>query len=364
MTTRTLWTLFASLAFVLAATAPAASQQSTAERSQTHHEAKTRELALAYRKAYEAGDWQTAIRVGYELTQHDPRDGRSAYNLACAYALDGQHKEALKWVYNAAREGYANPELMKSDADLEPIRQEPRFREALALVRANRSADFQAFQAWWDRRPLDVYVPDGVKSDGAPLIVALHGYGSEGDEIASRWKGVASEAGAVLVAPESGRPAPAGEGFQWTGSQEPEWVILRTIDRVEREHGIDAGRVILTGYSQGAFVALRFALKYPEKVAGVVSVAGLYDQALMPFNRFKEDEPLPRFVLMIGADDENVQTMREMKDALEARDADVRLEVYEGLGHAFPNNSEEELGEALSFALPASDEDDDARNAQ
>ena len=78
----------------------------------------------------------------------------------------------------------------------------------------------------------------------------------------------------MLVAPESGRPSPQGDGYQWAGSQEPEWVILRTIERLEDQHGIDTGRVVLTGYSQGAFVALRFALKYPEKIAGVVSVAG------------------------------------------------------------------------------------------
>ena len=82
----------------------------------------------------------------------------------------------------------------------------------------------------------------------------------------------------------------------------------------------------------------------------------------MPFNRFKEDEPLPRFVLLIGAEDEYVETMREMKAALEARDAEVRLEVYEGLDHAFPTDREAELREALTFALPATTDDEETEN--
>jgi len=45
---------------------------------------------------------------------------------------------------------------------------------------------------------------------------------------------------------------------------------------VERElmRGIDANRIIIAGFSQGAVVALRYGLQHPSSIAGIVALSG------------------------------------------------------------------------------------------
>ena len=41
----------------------------------------------------------------------------------------------------------------------------------------------------------------------------------------------------------------------------------------ERDRGIEPGRVVLAGFSQGGAIALHVALRYPDRLAGVIAVA-------------------------------------------------------------------------------------------
>lgn len=43
--------------------------------------------------------------------------------------------------------------------------------------------------------------------------------------------------------------------------------------RRERERGIDAGRIVVAGFSQGGAIALQLALRYPEKLAGLIALS-------------------------------------------------------------------------------------------
>jgi len=264
--------------------------------------------------------------------------------------------EAATWIRNAALNGYADPAHMENDSDLDQVRQHAKYREAMRAIRVNRQDQFDEFKRWWDDRPLHVVLPEKEIDGAKPLVVVLHGYGGDGPDIAEAWREAADVFGAIVVAPESGRPIDGRHGYQWSHEDEAEWVILRAIERMKTAHEIDDEQIVLTGFSQGAFASLRFGLKYPEKLVGVIPVAGIYREDLTPFNRFKKDEPLPKFFLMIGSEDRSVESMSEAKTALEARDAKVELVVYKGLGHEFPKNRDEETLRALRFVLGISDE--------
>ena len=43
--------------------------------------------------------------------------------------------------------------------------------------------------------------------------------------------------------------------------------------RRERERGIEADRIVLAGFSQGGAIALQLALRYPERLAGLVALS-------------------------------------------------------------------------------------------
>jgi C-terminal processing protease CtpA/Prc len=67
------------------------------------------------------------------------------YNLACAYSLSGRKEEALTSLGKAVELGFANMKFMEEDSDLESLRDDPRYKEIMAGIRAQE--DFWASPA-------------------------------------------------------------------------------------------------------------------------------------------------------------------------------------------------------------------------
>ena len=80
-----------------------------------------------------AGDRSKARSTLEEAIRLDPTDATSAYNLACAFALEGRTRKALKWLEEAFERGFDNYKHAALDEDLETLRDEPKFE---ALLRA------------------------------------------------------------------------------------------------------------------------------------------------------------------------------------------------------------------------------------
>lgn len=124
-------------------------------------------------------------------------------------------------------------------------------------------------------------VDEGVAPD-APVIVALHGIGADEKDLLPiylRWS-----SRAVLVFPRAPHPYPPGHA--WYALERPGHPVSESF-MATQEHlgswlealkGLPplAGRAVyLSGFSQGAFAALAYALKNPEDVAGVMTFSGL-----------------------------------------------------------------------------------------
>ena len=77
-----------------------------------HHTMKDFKKALsAYKKA--------------EALHYQPPTTR--YNIACAYALQGDRDAAFEWLNKAIETGFANVQLLQTDRDLLSIRKDDRF---------------------------------------------------------------------------------------------------------------------------------------------------------------------------------------------------------------------------------------------
>jgi phospholipase/carboxylesterase len=48
--------------------------------------------------------------------------------------------------------------------------------------------------------------------------------------------------------------------------------VGRLIER-EKERGVDASRIVLAGFSQGGAIAMQLALRYPERLAGLIALS-------------------------------------------------------------------------------------------
>ena len=64
-----------------------------------------------------------------------PDDSRVTYNIACIYSLAGRIEQALDCIEIAIGSGYASLGWIENDSDLDPIRDQPRFQQAIKKLK-------------------------------------------------------------------------------------------------------------------------------------------------------------------------------------------------------------------------------------
>jgi tetratricopeptide (TPR) repeat protein len=63
------------------------------------------------------------------------RTATTMYNLACAYSLMNQKDQAFSWLFKALDAGFDASGMVRGDDDLDNLRGDPRYRQALARVK-------------------------------------------------------------------------------------------------------------------------------------------------------------------------------------------------------------------------------------
>jgi phospholipase/carboxylesterase len=302
------------------------------------------DLADAIRR----GDWPAAIALAERDARANPASARHAYNLACVYSRAGHPDAAVKALGRAADLGFPFTSTMLRDGDLDPIRAHPGFLEVAARIRANNAAALEKFKAKADAKAKVLVFPPAKadRSRALPAVVALHGRGDTAEAFARPWRRVADELGAVLVVPEGLNPA--GEGFDWGVVEQGAYLVRRAIETAGKQARIDPSRVVLAGFSNGASQAFIMGLQDPGSYAGILPIAGFYDERVAPV---PAGARLPRFAILNGERDEEADNNRRAAAELRAAGAKVELTIYPGLGHAFPPGHEAELRRALRFLL-------------
>jgi tetratricopeptide (TPR) repeat protein len=86
------------------------------------------------------GDFRAAeAAIPFVLKRHplkDPLYHDAAYDIACVYALEGKSAEAVKWLREAAVNGFQLYPRYERDSYLNRIRQAPEFIQFLAEAKA------------------------------------------------------------------------------------------------------------------------------------------------------------------------------------------------------------------------------------
>ncbi len=312
----------------------------------------SRQLSRDYMRAHQAKDWKTAIEIGLKWTSLKPKDNGAAYNLACAYALSGDTGNAIKWLQKSIDTGMDDARLIRQDTDLDSIRDTPGYAAALAIAEEREQAENERFLTRVENSKPLVYLPPGYDASAPPpLIIALHGYGSNVQDIADAWKGAAAQAGAILVAPRAVHGVISG-GAHWGTVEQTELIVEAAVKHVGAEHAYDSSRVILTGFSQGGYMTFNLAARNPERYRGAIPMAGRYDPRLCALKSLKPSAS-PRFYIMVGDQDRVVEQDRDAARDLEGAGIGVQLAVFPGIGHEFPGDHVTELGKAVRFVLDA-----------
>jgi poly(hydroxyalkanoate) depolymerase family esterase len=151
---------------------------------------------------------------------------------------------------------------------------------ALALVGA-AAPDGTFGRGVLDSRAYRVWVPARVAPE-RPLVVALHGCWQTPEDFAlgTRLNEAAARRGLVVVYPAQSRRENPYRCWNWFESSQQQATgaevaqILAIARHVQSQHGLRENRVLVLGFSAGAWMALNLACAAPEAVAGVGTSAG------------------------------------------------------------------------------------------
>ncbi|WP_237153333.1 alpha/beta hydrolase [Oryzibacter oryziterrae] len=214
--------------------------------------------------------------------------------------------------------------------------------------------------------------PRIMPEDGAPtaLVVFLHGYGADGNDlidIGQSWAPYLP--GVVFVSPHAPQPcgmAPMGRQWfpltlrddeeRWDGVLDARPSLDAFLDAELARHGLTGDRLVLVGFSQGTMMALHVGLRRPVPPAAIVGYSGYLAGA----DHLHEATGKPAITLVHGTHDQvlPVRSSESAAKALEAAGIPVRLHLRPGLGHGIDHAGLvlglEAIGGALDIALPRS----------
>ena len=185
-----------------------------------------------------------------------------------------------------------------------------------------------------------------VKHDKNPLLLLLHGYGSNEEDLFSFASELPNDSYVISVrAPYDLQPY----GHAWYAihfdadenkfsdnvqAKQSVEIIASFIDEIVKQYPIDTENVTLIGFSQGAILSYATALTYPEKIAKVVALSGYFNQEIMPEVIDTKAISHLKFFVSHGSVDQviPVDWARKAKPALENLGLEVEYQEYP-IGH-------------------------------
>jgi phospholipase/carboxylesterase len=141
------------------------------------------------------------------------------------------------------------------------------------------TSEVQAPPGW----PLRTFLPTGYEPNYPyPLLVFLHGHGGSDEQILSlaprlsrrNYICISLRGPHALGQRADGRPAYTWGHDDGADSQVEDYVF-RAVEETRRRYHVHSERIYLAGFREGAGLAYRLGMLYPEKFGGVASLNGL-----------------------------------------------------------------------------------------
>ncbi len=189
-------------------------------------------------------------------------------------------------------------------------------------------------------------VPPASGKPPTSLVILLHGYGSNGEDLIGlvpHWQHAFPDT--LFISPNAPQICPgAPGGYQWwpinsmdpaarhAGSRAAAPIVDAFIDAQLARYSLAADRLALVGFSQGTMMALQVGLRRAPAIAGIVGYSGmLTDEAGLA--EVKDKPP----VLLIHGDADPmvpVSAFHKAGATLQALGFQIDGHVSPGLGHS------------------------------
>lgn len=292
-------------------------------------------------QAYQAKDYQAAAQAYIQALKHFPDYAVAAYNTACCYSLLNNRKEALKWLERAVDLGFYK---FDQDPDMDNIRNTKEYKRI-----RDRALKLSAEMLKKTGNPVVGLPPDFDPTKTYGLLVALHGYGSDPNDIMQGLSGVPQKMGYIVMAPYGTHPLDM-DRFNWGNREDAERRVLETVKMTRERYRIDASRIILMGFSLGATNTYYIGTKNAELFRGIIPMAGMYDSSLDQFLPRSRENGLKVYIMFGELEPEAMHKANlEAVRSFIMSGITASLNVYARLGHAFPPNHKFELQRAIEW---------------
>ncbi len=137
------------------------------------------------------------------------------------------------------------------------------------------------------------YRPAKNTLNNPPVIIMLHGYGSDENDLFS-FASELPDSYVIIALKAPIKLEPYGNAWYniyFNDSQgkfsddeqaiESRELVSKCIDEIVDKYKVDATSVTLLGFSQGTILSLAVALSYPEKVKNVIGLSGYINEAIL-----------------------------------------------------------------------------------
>jgi phospholipase/carboxylesterase len=212
---------------------------------------------------------------------------------------------------------------------------------------------------------------DPLNGPARQLVVFLHGYGADGNDlidIGRAWQNLLPHA--AFVSPHAPRPcgqAPVGREWfpltfrnpdeRWIGCNAAAPGLDQFLDAELARHQLPPSALALVGFSQGTMMSLHVGLRRPVAPAAIVGYSGmLVLKGDADVEGYKpEVRTRPPVLLIHGDSDELIpsQALFHSAEALAALDIPVEWHLARGIGHGIDEEGLRQGGDFLARRLRA-----------
>ena len=139
-------------------------------------------------------------------------------------------------------------------------------------------------------------IRESTLTENAPILILLHGYGSDEADLYSFSGELPDDIFIISVqAPIAMQPYGNAwysinfdeEKGKWSDNEQAKAsrdLIAKFIDEAVEAYPVNKNNVTLLGFSQGAILSYAVALTYPEKVKNIIALSGYINKDILPEN--------------------------------------------------------------------------------
>lgn len=137
-------------------------------------------------------------------------------------------------------------------------------------------------------------IRESTLTKNAPLLIMMHGYGSDENDLFSFASELPEELFIISVkAPYPMQPygnawyainfdADKGKWNDNEQAKESRDLISKFIDEAIKTYPVNKNNISLLGFSQGSILSYAVALTYPEKVKNIIALSGYINKDILP----------------------------------------------------------------------------------